>query len=160
MDWVEAHRDLRRLHQSPVSVSNQLTCCQLGWKSHPIIIIEGSFLPSVFVLKPRLHGLESSLHSYPISPSRILRRVGTTTAYATGFCRTDKSCVCRIAAHPCKKRKEGAPSVGMAHTKIVEDGPHALVEGCVANGRCKAKPRMRLLQRFYFFMTTKGVCFC
>ncbi|MGA6987818.1 MAG: hypothetical protein WBZ01_17300, partial [Terriglobales bacterium] len=37
--------------------------------SHPIIIIEGSFLPSVFVLKQRLHGFESSLHSYPISPS-------------------------------------------------------------------------------------------
>src|SRR5271156_5009095 len=76
MDWVEAHRDLRRLHQSPVSVSNQLTCCQLGWKSHPIIIIEGSFLPSVFVLKQRLHGPESSLHSYPISSSRSWRRAG------------------------------------------------------------------------------------
>jgi hypothetical protein len=59
-------------HFVPVSVSNQFTCCQLGWKSHPIIIIEGSFLPSVFVLKLRLHGFESSLHSYPISPCRVL----------------------------------------------------------------------------------------
>ena len=24
-----------------------------------------------------------------------------------------------IAAHPCKKRKDGAPSVGMAHTNII-----------------------------------------
>ncbi len=52
----------RSLHQlafahSPVSLSSQLTCCQLGWKSHPIIIIcEGSFLPSVFVLKPQTTG--------------------------------------------------------------------------------------------------------
>src|ERR1700730_5681416 len=58
--------------QSPVSVSSHEICCQLGWKSHPIIIIEGSFLPSVFVLKQRLHGLESSLHSYPINPCRVL----------------------------------------------------------------------------------------
>ena len=29
---------------------------------------EGSFLPSLFVLKQRLHGPESSLRSYPISP--------------------------------------------------------------------------------------------
>jgi hypothetical protein len=34
---------------------------------------EGSFLPSVFVLKQRLPG-QSSLRSYPINPSRFLRR--------------------------------------------------------------------------------------
>jgi hypothetical protein len=28
-----------------------------------------------------------------------------------------------IAAHPCKKRKDGAPSVGMVHAKIVKGGP-------------------------------------
>ena len=29
------------------------------------------------------------------------------------------------AAHPCRKRKDGAPSVGTAHAKIVEGGPVA-----------------------------------
>src|SRR5208283_647457 len=58
-----------RSPQSPVSVSSQLTCCQLGWKSHPIIIIaKAPFFPSVFVLKQRLPGFESSLRSYPINP--------------------------------------------------------------------------------------------
>jgi hypothetical protein len=28
-----------------------------------------------------------------------------------------------IAAHPCEKRKDGAPSVGMVHAKIVKGGP-------------------------------------
>jgi len=28
-----------------------------------------------------------------------------------------------IAAHPCEKRKDGAPSVGMVYTKIVKGGP-------------------------------------
>ena len=28
-----------------------------------------------------------------------------------------------IAAHPCKKRKDGAPSVGMVHAKIVKGWP-------------------------------------
>jgi hypothetical protein len=30
-----------------------------------------------------------------------------------------------IATHPCKKRKDGAPTVGMVHAKIVKDGPPA-----------------------------------
>src|ERR1035437_10765805 len=30
-----------------------------------------------------------------------------------------------IATHPCKKRKEGAPSVGMVHATIVKGGPPA-----------------------------------
>jgi hypothetical protein len=30
-----------------------------------------------------------------------------------GRCRTDKSCAGSIAAHPCKKRKDGAPSVNL-----------------------------------------------
>ena len=30
-----------------------------------------------------------------------------------------------IAAHSCRKRKDGAPSVGMVHTKIVKGGPPA-----------------------------------
>jgi hypothetical protein len=42
---------------------------------------------------------------------------GTTTAYTTGG-GTDKSCAGSIAAHPCKKRKDGAPSVGMVHAKM------------------------------------------
>src|SRR5207245_4860771 len=55
---------------SPVSVSSQLTCCQLGWKSHPIIIIEGSFLPSVFVLKTKTTWvrIEPSLLSNQLKP--------------------------------------------------------------------------------------------
>src|ERR1700730_11239814 len=28
--------------------------------------------------------------------------------------------------HPCKKRKDGAPSVGMVHAKIVKAGPPAI----------------------------------
>src|SRR6266576_3770204 len=47
-----------------------------------------------------------------------------------GRCRTDKSCAGSIATHPfgklragsCKKRKDGAPSVGMVQCK---DGPLA-----------------------------------
>jgi hypothetical protein len=39
--------------------------------------------------------------------------------FGWGFCRTDKSCVGGIAAHPCKERKDGAPSVGVVHAKIV-----------------------------------------
>jgi len=30
-----------------------------------------------------------------------------------------------IAAHPCKKRKDGAPSAGMVQAKIVKGGPPA-----------------------------------
>ena len=30
-----------------------------------------------------------------------------------------------IAAHPCKKRKDGAPSVEMVHTEIAKGGPPA-----------------------------------
>jgi hypothetical protein len=30
-----------------------------------------------------------------------------------------------IATHPCKKRKGGAPSVGMVHAKMVKGGPPA-----------------------------------
>ena len=30
-----------------------------------------------------------------------------------------------IAAHPCEKRKDGAPSVGIVHAKIVKGGPPA-----------------------------------
>jgi hypothetical protein len=44
-------------------------------------------------------------------PSRTLRRVGTTDAYTAGFVRKDKTCIGSIAAHPCKKRKDGAPTV-------------------------------------------------
>src|SRR5271156_2339173 len=38
------------------------------------------------------------------------------------WCRTGKGCAGSIAAHPCKKRKGGAPSVGMVQCK---DGPPA-----------------------------------
>jgi hypothetical protein len=64
--------------------------------------------------------------------SRTLRRVETTDAYTAGFVRKAKICIGIIAAHPfdklragsCKKRKDGAPSVGMVQCK---DGPPALV---------------------------------
>jgi hypothetical protein len=55
-------------------------------------------------------------------------RVGEKGGYDDGIhngrCRTDKSCAGSIAAHPCKKRKDGAPSVGMVQCK---DGPPAIV---------------------------------
>jgi hypothetical protein len=35
----------------------------------------------------------------------------------------DLSSARSISAHPCKKRKDGAPSVRMVHAKIVEGGP-------------------------------------
>src|SRR5713101_3004410 len=51
----------------------------------------------------------------------LVLRVGEKGGYDdgihTGWCRTDKSCAGSIAAHPCKKRKEGAPSVGMMQCK-------------------------------------------
>ncbi len=40
-----------------------------------------------------------------------------------GLCRTDKSCVGSIAAHPCKERKDRAPSVGVLPAKIVKGLP-------------------------------------
>ena len=51
----------------------------------------------------------------------------TTNAYAMGLGRTDKSCVGSIAAHPCKERKDGAPSVGIVRAEIVKGGPPALL---------------------------------
>jgi hypothetical protein len=61
-----------------------------------------------------------------------------------GRCRTDKSCAGSIAAHPfgklragyCKKRKDGAPSVGMVQCK---GGPPALPQALrkVASGAPK-----------------------
>jgi len=39
-------------------------------------------------------------------------------------CRTDKSCAGSIAAHPRKKRKDGAPSVGMVQCND-ERGAHS-----------------------------------
>ena len=36
-----------------------------------------------------------------------------------------------IASHPCKKRKDGAPSVEMVHTQIVKDGPPAYFDEVV-----------------------------
>gem|GEM_PF-5272455 len=47
-------------------------------------------------------------------PLRNVQRAGTTNAYATEFVRKKKSCVGSIATHPCKERKDGAPSVGVA----------------------------------------------
>jgi len=66
------------------------------------------------------------------APSLRLRsgqalRVGEKGGYDDGIhdgrCRTDKSCAGSIAAHPCKKRKHGAPSVAMVQCK---DGPPPL----------------------------------
>jgi hypothetical protein len=37
-----------------------------------------------------------------------------------------------IAAHPCKKRKDGAPSAGMVHAKFVKGGPAPRVRPCRA----------------------------
>ena len=37
----------------------------------------------------------------------------------------ESNSACCIAAHPCKRRKDGAPSVGTVHAKIVEGGPPA-----------------------------------
>jgi hypothetical protein len=52
-----------------------------------------------------------------------------------------------IATHPCKKRKDGAPSVGMTPAKIVKGGPPAEVEGghptldlLVERGHCTDHP--------------------
>jgi hypothetical protein len=38
---------------------------------------------------------------------------------------TKSSSTRSIAAHPCKERKDGAPSAGMGHAKIVKGGPAA-----------------------------------
>jgi len=42
---------------------------------------------------------------------------------------TKSNSTCSIAAHPCKKRKDGAPSVGMVHPKIVKGGPPSYLWG-------------------------------
>ncbi len=46
-----------------------------------------------------------------------------------------------IAAHPCKKRKDGAPSVRMVQAKIVKGGPPAATH---SNFYLLAPPRKRL----------------
>jgi len=59
-------------------------------------------------------------------PSRFLRRRESEMPAPSGFdhVSTTKSNSTRsIAAHPCRKRKDGAPSVGMVHAKIIEGGP-------------------------------------
>jgi len=38
---------------------------------------------------------------------------------------TKSNSICSIAAHPCEEPKDGAPSVGMAHAKIVKGVPPA-----------------------------------
>jgi len=49
-------------------------------------------------------------------PSQNARRVGHPRLFRPGHRRPNQSgSACSIAAHPCKKRKDGAPSVGMAH---------------------------------------------
>jgi len=61
-------------------------------------------------------------------PSRFLRRRESEMPAPSGFdhVSTTKSNSTRsIAAHPCRKRKDGAPSVGMVHAKIVKGGPPA-----------------------------------
>jgi hypothetical protein len=65
----------------------------------------------------------------PTQGCPVLRVLGERRVPRThtqrGLCRTAKSCVVSIAAHPCKKRKDGEPSVGTAHAKIVKGGPPA-----------------------------------
>ena len=67
----------------------------------------------------------SNCRSYHRCGCPVLR-VGEKGGYDDGIhngrCRTDKSCAGSIAAHPCKKRKDGAPCVGMVQRK---DGPPA-----------------------------------
>ncbi len=59
--------------------------------------------------------------------TRDVLRVGEKGGYDDGIHdgrrRTDKSCAGSIATHPCKKRKDGALSVGMVQCK---DGPPAV----------------------------------
>jgi len=55
-------------------------------------------------------------------PSFASAKGGYDDGIHNGRCRTDKSCAGSIAAHPCKKRKDGAPSAGMVQCK---DGPPA-----------------------------------
>ena len=57
----------------------------------------------------------------PLLRSLQGREVGN--ACASGFdhfIRTKSRSTCSIAAHPCKKRKDGAPSAGMVQTNIVK----------------------------------------
>ena len=68
-----------------------------------------------------------------LSNCRSRHRCGYDDGIHNGPCRTDKGCAGSIAAHPfgklragsCKKRKDGAPSVGMLHIEIVTGGPPA-----------------------------------
>jgi hypothetical protein len=81
---------------------------------------------------------------------RIGEKGGYDDGIHNGRCRTDKSCAGSIAAHPCKKRKDGAPSVGMMQCK---DGPPAedFVRLCVGKLRpvsCE-KATLKLLRRLF-----------
>jgi|SRR5271165_2404245 len=67
---------------SPVSVSSHAICCQLGWKSHPIIIIAKTPFFPASLSSTQDYRVESSLRSYPIKPNvvRFDVRVGSTPA--------------------------------------------------------------------------------
>jgi hypothetical protein len=56
----------------------------------------------------------------------LIRRGGYDDGIHSWCCRADKTCAGSIAAHPCKKRKNGAPSVGTMQCK---DGPPAVKLG-------------------------------
>jgi hypothetical protein len=70
--------------------------------------------------RPRLLILRAYQHSECPVPSRFLRRTESEMPPPSGFdhASTTKSNSTRsIAVHPCKKCKDGAPSVGTLHAK-------------------------------------------
>jgi hypothetical protein len=61
--------------------------------------------------------------------SRFLRRRESERLAPGGFdhvSKTKPDSRRSIAAHPCKNRKDGAPSAGMAYSEVVKGGPSAV----------------------------------
>lgn len=67
----------------------------------------------------RWPGLQSGEAATAVGASAFayFAKGGYDDGISNGQRRTDKSCACGIAAHPCKERKDGATSVGMVQGK-------------------------------------------
>jgi hypothetical protein len=72
-----------------------------------------------------LISLTSPLHWVPRSFAFFAKGRVPRTRGQRGFEQSAQSCVGSIVAHPCEKRKDGAPSTGMAQAEITKGGPPA-----------------------------------
>src|ERR1019366_9512291 len=86
---------------SPVSVSNHAICCQLGWKSHPIIIMRRLLSSQRLWSSNQDYRFESSLRSYPINSFAFF--ANEWTGHGRGYPVTRPVNTTRRKIHPSKQ---------------------------------------------------------